>query len=287
MSTETASQSGLEDAAAILQSIVDQVIDVATVYGLDVLGAIILLVVGVKASGWISRIVAKTLTRTGKVDSTLISFFASAAKYVALAFVGIAVLNQFGVQTASLIALLGAAGLAVGLALQGTLSNVAAGVMLLIFRPFKVGDYVEAAGHSGSIRALNLFFTLMTTPDNVLISVPNSQIWGGSIRNYSVSETRRADFVFGVSYGADLEAAKAAILDVLSSDERTHDDPEPLVAVTELGDSSVNFTARVWVDAGDLWGVKFDMVQAVKERLDRDGIEIPFPTRTVYTKSGD
>jgi small conductance mechanosensitive channel len=225
MSTETASQSGLEDAAAILQSIVDQVIDVATVYGLDVLGAIILLVVGVKASGWISRIVAKTLTRTGKVDSTLISFFASAAKYVALAFVGIAVLNQFGVQTASLIALLGAAGLAVGLALQGTLSNVAAGVMLLIFRPFKVGDYVEAAGHSGSIRALNLFFTLMTTPDNVLISVPNSQIWGGSIRNYSVSETRRADFVFGVSYGADLEAAKAAILDVLSSDERTHDDP--------------------------------------------------------------
>jgi small conductance mechanosensitive channel len=287
MSTETASQSGLEDAAAILQSIVDQVIDVATVYGLDVLGAIILLVVGVKASGWISRIVAKTLTRTGKVDSTLISFFASAAKYVALAFVGIAVLNQFGVQTASLIALLGAAGLAVGLALQGTLSNVAAGVMLLIFRPFKVGDYVEAAGHSGSIRALNLFFTLMTTPDNVLISVPNSQIWGGSIRNYSVSETRRADFVFGVSYGADLEAAKAAILDVLSSDERTHDDPGPLVAVTELGDSSVNFTARVWVDAGDLWGVKFDMVQAVKERLDRDGIEIPFPTRTVYTKSGD
>jgi small conductance mechanosensitive channel len=285
MSTEAASPSGLENAAVTLQSVVDQIIDVVTVYGLDVLGAIILLVVGVKASGWVSRIVAKALARTGKIDSTLISFFSSAAKYVTLAFVGIAVLNQFGVQTASLIALLGAAGLAIGLALQGTLSNVAAGVMLLIFRPFKVGDYVEAAGHAGSVKNLNLFFTLMTTPDNVLISVPNSQIWGGSIRNYSVSETRRADFSFGVSYSADLEAAKAAILDVLSSDPRTHDDPEPLVAVTELGDSSVNFTARVWVDASDLWGVKFDMVQAVKERLDQEGIEIPFPTRTVYMQS--
>ena len=287
MSTETASPSGLENAAATLQSIFDQIIDVMTVYGVDVLGAIILLMVGIKASGWVSRIVATALARTGKIDSTLISFFSSATKYVTLAFVGIAVLNQFGVQTASLIALLGAAGLAVGLALQGTLSNVAAGVMLLIFRPFKVGNYVEAAGHSGSVRELNLFFTLMTTPNNILISVPNSQIWGGSIRNYSVNPTRRVDWVFGVSYSADLDAATAAILDVLSRDERSHDDPAPFVAVSELGDSSVNIIARVWVDSGDAWMTKLDLTKAVKERLDKEGIDIPFPTRTVYTKSGD
>lgn len=287
MSNDASSESGLDNAMVTLQSVAEQVIDVATIYGLDVLGAIIMLVIGIKAAGWISRIVAKTLTRTGKIDSTLISFFSSATKYAVLAFVVIAVLNQFGVQTASLIALLGAAGLAIGLALQGTLSNVAAGVMLLIFHPFKVGDYVEAAGHSGTIRELNLFFTRMTTSNNILILVPNSQIWGGSIRNYSVNTTRRVDWVFGVSYNADLDAATAAILDVLSSDERTHDDPAPFVAVSELGDSSVNIIARVWTDSGDAWMTKLDLTKAVKERFDREGIEIPFPTRTVYTKSSD
>ncbi|MDH5188629.1 MAG: mechanosensitive ion channel [Rhodospirillaceae bacterium] len=276
---------GINDATNTMQAAIDQVVEIITVYGLDVLGAIIILVVGMWFAGWVSRMVAKALGKASKIDATLISFFSSTAKYVIMAFVGIAVLNQFGVQTASLIAILGAAGLAIGLALQGTLSNVAAGVMLLIFRPFRVGDYVEAAGHGGTIRELNLFFTLMNTPDNILISIPNAKIWGDSIRNFNANKTRRVDFVFGVSYSSDLDKAKSTIMDVISSDERTHADPEPLVEVMDLGESSVNLVARVWVNTPDYWAVKFSLNKAVKERLDKEGIEIPFPTRTIYSQS--
>ena len=275
---------GINDATNTMQAAIDQVVEIITVYGLDVLGAVIILVVGMWFANWVSRMVAKALGKASKIDATLISFFSSATKYVIMAFVGIAVLNQFGVQTASLIAILGAAGLAIGLALQGTLSNVAAGVMLLIFRPFRVGDYVETAGHGGTIRELNLFFTLMNTPDNILISIPNAKIWGDSIRNFNANKTRRVDFVFGVSYSSDLDKAKSSIMDVISSDERTHTDPEPLVEVMDLGESSVNLVVRVWVNTPDYWAVKFSLNKAVKERLDKEGIEIPFPTRTIYSK---
>lgn len=274
----------INGATTAIQDAISQVVDMVTAYGLNVLGAIVILLVGVWAAGWVSRMVSKALGKASKIDVTLISFFSSATKYTIMAFVGIAVLNQFGVQTASLIAILGAAGLAIGLALQGTLSNVAAGVMLLIFRPFRVGDYVEIAGHGGIIRELNLFFTLMNTPDNILISIPNAKIWGDSIRNFNANKTRRVDFVFGVSYSSDLDKTKSVIMDTISSDERTHKDPEPLVEVIELGDSSVNIVARVWVNTPDYWLVKFSLNKAVKERLDKEGIEIPFPTRTIYTK---
>ena len=263
------------------QQIVDQVVGPITSYGLDVIGAIIILIVGWIVSGWIYRAVDKGLGKIETFDVTLRGFFASFAKYLVLIFTGLAVLSQFGIQTASLIAVLGAAGLAIGLALQGTLSNVAAGVMLLLFRPFKVGDYVEAGGHAGTIKAVSLFVTEMATPDNVQILIPNSAVWGASVMNYSFHPRRRVDFLIGIGYGDDIGKAMTAVRAVIDADSRALKDPEPMVVVGELGDSSVNLIVRVWCNAGDYWGVKFDMTKAIKERLDADGIEIPFPQRVV------
>lgn len=264
------------------EQIVDQVVVLITTYGLDVIGAIVILIVGWIISGWVYRAVDKGLGRVEKFDVTLRGFFASFAKYLVLIFTGLAVLSQFGIQTASLIAVLGAAGLAIGLALQGTLSNVAAGVMLLLFRPFKVGDYVEAGGHAGTIKAISLFVTEMATPDNVQILIPNSAVWGSSVSNYSFHPQRRVDFLIGIGYGDDIGRAMAAIQAVIDADSRALKDPAPMVVVGELGDSSVNLIVRVWCNAGDYWGVKFDMTKAFKERLDADGIEIPFPQRVVH-----
>lgn len=264
------------------QQIADQVVGLITTYGLDVIGAIIILIVGWIVSGWVYRMVDKGLGRIEKFDVTLRGFFASFAKYLVLIFTGLAVLSQFGIQTASLIAVLGAAGLAIGLALQGTLSNVAAGVMLLLFRPFKVGDYVEAGGHAGTIKAISLFVTEMATPDNVQILIPNSAVWGSSVMNYSYHPQRRVDFLIGIGYGDDISKAMTAVRAVIGADNRALNDPEPMVVVGELGDSSVNLIVRVWCNAADYWAVKFDMTKAIKERLDADGIEIPFPQRVVH-----
>lgn len=264
------------------QQIADQVVGLITTYGLDVIGAIIILIVGWIVSGWVYRAVGKGLGRIEKFDVTLRGFFASFAKYLVLIFTGLAVLSQFGIQTASLIAVLGAAGLAIGLALQGTLSNVAAGVMLLLFRPFKVGDYVEAGGHAGTIKAISLFVTEMATPDNVQILIPNSAVWGSSVMNYSYHPQRRVDFLIGIGYGDDISRAMTAVRAVIDADNRALNDPEPMVVVGELGDSSVNLIVRVWCNAADYWAVKFDMTRAIKERLDADGIEIPFPQRVVH-----
>ena len=264
------------------QQIVDQVVSLITTYGLDVIGAIIILIVGWIVSGWVYRAVNKGLSRIEKFDVTLRGFFASFAKYLVLIFTGLAVLSQFGIQTASLIAVLGAAGLAIGLALQGTLSNVAAGVMLLLFRPFKVGDYVEAGGHAGTIKAISLFVTEMATPDNVQILIPNGAVWGSSVMNYSFHAQRRVDFLIGIGYGDDIGRAMTAVRAVIDADNRALNDPEPMVVVGELGDSSVNLIVRVWCNAADYWAVKFDMTKAIKERLDADGIEIPFPQRVVH-----
>jgi small conductance mechanosensitive channel len=218
----------------------------------------------------------------------LTGFFASLAKYLVLIFTGLMVLSQFGVQTASLIAVLGAAGLAIGLALQGTLSNVAAGVMILIFRPFKIGDYVEVAGQAGTVKAVTLFISELSTPDNVQIIVPNSQVWGSSVVNYSFHDTRRVDLALGISYEDNIEMAVAAINQTIGADDRVLKDPEPMVAVSELADSSVNFVIRVWCDAADYWALKFDMTRALKEKMDSEGISIPYPQQTVHMiqKSG-
>ena len=260
----------------------DEVMAAVTNYGMDIIGAIAILIVGWMASKWVHRAVTKALGRSEKVDAMLGSFFASLAKYLVLIFTGLMVLSQFGVQTASLIAVLGAAGLAIGLALQGTLSNVAAGVMILIFRPFKIGDYVEAGGQAGTIQAVTLFITEMVTPQNVQIIVPNSQIWGSSVVNYSFHDTRRLDLALGISYEDNIEMAVQAINQTIGADARVLKDPEPLVAVSELADSSVNFVIRVWCEASDYWALKFDMTRALKEKMDSEGISIPYPQQTVH-----
>jgi small conductance mechanosensitive channel len=203
-------------------------------------------------------------------------------RYLILTLTVLAVLSEFGVQTASLITVFGAASLAIGLALQGTLGNLAAGVMLLFFRPFRVGDYVEAGGHAGTVKAVDLFMTEFATPDNVRILVPNGQIWGGSVVNYSHHETRRVDLTVGIDYGDDIDKAFATVRKAIAADARVHAEPEPLVAVAELADNSVNIVIRVWCDAGDYWPLKFDLTKALKEALDKAGISIPFPQRVVH-----
>ncbi len=259
-----------------------QVVSLVTTYGLNVLGGFVILILGWIAAGWISGGLRRVLARSKYLDETVRGFLASLAKYAVLAFVIIAVLNQFGVQTTSLIAVFGAAGLAVGLALQGTLSNIAAGVMLLIFRPVRVGQYVSVAGQSGTVVDLNLFTVELATPDNVQIIIPNASVWGQAIMNYSHHTRRRADFTLGIGYDDDIDTATAALREVLTGDSRILSEPEPQIVVGELGASSVDLIVRVWVNADDLWPVRFDLTKAFKQALEAKGITIPFPQRTVH-----
>lgn len=259
-----------------------QVIEVVSTYGLNVLGAIVILIIGWVAAGWTARALDRTLTRTSKVEVTLRHFLTSVVRYAVIVFTIIAVLERFGVETTSFIAILGAAGLAIGLAFQGTLSNIAAGVMLLIFRPFKVGQYVEAAGTAGTVERISLFVTELNTVDNVHIVIPNAQLWGSSVKNYSYNATRRVDIDVGIDYGDDIGKAFDVILGVAAADGRVNADPASAVMVTGLGASSVDLQLRVWCAAADYWGVRFDLTRAVKEALDAAGITIPFPQRTVH-----
>lgn len=261
---------------------VDQAIGLITTYGLNVLGGIAILIIGWIAAGWIAGGMRRALARSTYIDETLRGFLSSLVKYAILAFVVIAVLNQFGVQTTSLIAVFGAAGLAIGLALQGTLSNISAGVMLLIFRPIKVGQYVTVAGQSGTVVNMDLFTVELATPDNVQIIIPNASVWGQAVINYSHHSTRRADFSLGVSYDDSIDTAMSAIHEVLGGDSRIMKEPAPQVAVGELADNSVNVVVRAWVSADDYWPVKFDLTKAFKETLEARGITIPFPQRTVH-----
>lgn len=257
-----------------------------TTYGLSFLGGIVVLVIGWTVAGWAKRAVHRGMGKIENIDVTLGNFMASATRYLILVLTVLAVLSEFGIQTASLITVFGAASLAIGLALQGTLSNLAAGVMLLFFRPFHVGDYIEAGGQAGTVKAIDLFMTEFATPDNVRILVPNGNIWGGAVVNYSHHATRRADFLIGIDYGDDIDKAFGVIGGVIAADERAHADPEPLIAVGELADNSVNIVVRVWCDAGDYWALKFAMTKAFKEALDKAGISIPFPQRVVHVVGG-
>lgn len=260
----------------------DLVIGLMTAYGLNVVAAIATLIVGWIAAGWCSRGVRRLLTRTDKVDAMLSGFFASFVRYGVLAFTVIAVLSRFGVQTASFIAVLGALGLAIGLALQGTLGHVAAGVMILLFRPFRAGDYIDAGGLAGTVKSVSLFATELCTPDNIQIIAPNGEIWNKAIKNYSFHPTRRADFVFGIGYEDDIDAAMTLILAIADADERSHKDPAPMAAVGELADSSVNIILRVWCASADYWALKFDLTKTIKQRFDAEGISIPFPQRQIH-----
>ncbi len=235
-------------------------------------------------AGWVvGNQASKAIHKIAKLDGTLKSFLGGLAKYAIFAVSFIAMLQQFGVQTASLLAVLGAAGLAIGLALQGTLSNVSAGVMLLILRPFNVGDFIVTGGVKGTVKSLGLFATELSTPDNIYIFVPNSNLWNTDIQNFSRNEVRRQDILFGISYQDDINKAFKTIQKTIAKDERIMDegDKAPQIMVTNLGESSVDITLRIWSDRADFWTLKVDTIKAVKEALDKDGVSIPFPTRTI------
>ena len=265
-----------------IQNLLEQVYAVLVSYGLNVLGALAIIIIGFMAAGWARRSLERALSRSGRVDQTLVRFFGSLLRYAIIAFVIIAALQQFGVEATSLVAVFGAAGLAIGLAMQGTLSNVAAGVMLLMFRPFKIGDFIDAGGQAGTVKEIGLFTIEMATPDNVKIIIPNTAIWGQAIKNFSGNPTRRVDFLLGIDYGDDINVAMATINRVIGEEKRMLDDPAPMVVVGELGDSSVNLIVRIWVNAPDYWDVKFDLTKAFKEQLEADGISIPFPQQVVH-----
>jgi small conductance mechanosensitive channel len=262
-----------------------QVQGIATDWGIKALAALAIFIIG----RWVAKAIRRGLQRMmekGGADPIIIGFVSSIAYVALLAFVVIAALGQLGIQTTSFIAILGAAGLAVGLALQGSLANFAAGFLMIIFRPFKVGDFVEAAGVAGVVKEIQIFTTTLKTGDNKTIIVPNAKISGDNIINYSAEENRRVDMTVGVAYDADLSKVKEVLNDIISKDARILSDPEPLVVVGELADSSVNFIVRVWTKGADYWGVKFDATEAIKNRFDEAGIGIPFPQRDIHIVSG-
>ncbi|MGD8875096.1 MAG: mechanosensitive ion channel [Gammaproteobacteria bacterium] len=259
--------------------------DVLAAWGLKVIAAIAILVIGRWIAMLVRRVVRRVMERAN-VESIIIGFVSSIAYITLLAFVVVAALGQLGIQTTSFIAILGAAGLAIGLALQGSLANFAAGFLMIIFRPFKVGDFIEGAGVAGVVREIQIFTTTLKTPDNKTIIIPNAKLSGDNIINYSAEATRRVDMTVGVAYDADLATVKAVLNDIISRDERIHADPAPQVVVAELADSSVNFVVRVWTSKDDYWGVKCDMTETIKNRFDAEGIGIPFPQRDIHIVSG-
>lgn len=259
--------------------------EMVVAYGMSVVGAIVILIAGLWFAGFTKRGLKKVLDRSDKMDETVSIFISSIARYAVIAVTVLAVLERFGFETTSLVALIGAMGLAIGLALQGTLSNVAAGVMLLIFRPFKVGEFVDVGGVAGTVKAITLFTTEMDRVDNVRIIVPNASIWGSSITNFSFHDKRRIQLMMSISYDDDMDKARRVIEDVIKADARSHTDPAPMTAVTELGDSSVNIMLRLWCDAGDFWTLQWDLTQALKKRFDEEGISIPYPHMVVQKGS--
>ena len=263
------------------EQILAQIQELVAVYGLKVIAALAILIIGRIAAGWARKLVKKLMTK-GKADPIIIGFVGSIVYVALLAFVVVAALGQLGIQTTSFIAILGAAGLAIGLALQGSLANFAAGFLLIMFRPFKVGDFIEGAGVAGIVESIQIFTTTLRTGDNKTVIVPNSKLLDDNIVNYSAKETRRVDLTVGVSYDADLAEVKHILNDIANGDERVLRDPEPQIAVSELADNSVNLVMRLWAKTGDYWGVYFDTTEAVKLRLDEAGIGIPYPQRDIH-----
>ena len=256
--------------------------DLIIYYGMNILFAITTLIIGLIAARIVAGGFAKVLTKR-KLDSTIVDFVSNMVRYAIVAFVIIAALGQIGVETTSFVAIIGAAGLAVGLALQGSLSNFASGVLIIALRPFKAGEYIEAAGTAGVVESVQIFSTTLTTADNKYVVVPNSSILSGNIINYSRKPTRRIDLVIGVSYSADLAKTKAVLEAVLAANEKVLPTPAPQVAVAELADSSVNLVVRPWVNGGDYWPVRFELMEAIKNGLDEAGIDIPFPQIDIHT----
>ncbi len=263
------------------QVMANKAYELGTEWSIKLVGALAILILGTIVIKFLVNMLKKLLDKSG-TDATIVGFLEKVASISLKVILWIMVLGNIGVKTTSFIAIVGSAGLAVGLALQGSLSNIGAGVLLIILRPFKVGDYITGGGQSGTINEIGIFNTLMTTPDNKRIIVPNSKISADSITNYSAMDTRRVDFVFGIGYDDDLRAAKQVLQDLISQDSRVLADPAPMVAVSELGDSSVNFTIRAWVKSSDYWSLHFDIIEKVKLTFDEKGISIPFPQRDIH-----
>ena len=269
------------------QEIIEGVVAITIEYGVDIVGAIVLLVIGWTVAGWARRGIRHALERVPRMDETLKPFLAKLVWYVIMAFVLVAVLSQFGVQTTSVIAILGAAGLAIGLALQGTLANVASGVMLLFLRPFNIGDYVDAGGIAGTVVEIGLFNTEIKTRKGLCLIVPNKIIWESPITNFSRNPTRRFDITVGISYSDEVNGATDLLMGLLTGDERILDDPEPLAVVEELGDSAVIINLRAWTRAEDFWAAVWDLKKAIKVEFEVAGYSIPFPQRDIHIVSDD
>jgi len=260
----------------------EKALDLIMTWGPKLVLAILLLVVGIIVINSFSRFLRKVMKKR-EVDPTLVPFLVGLVSTLLKVMLIISVVDIVGVKTTSFIAVLGAAGLAIGLALQGSLSNFAGGVLILILKPYKVGDYIEAQGNAGTVKAVQIFNTVLNTPDNRRVFVPNGAISSGTITNFSVEETRRMDLVFGIGYDDDLEKTKNVLQEMAAADERLLTDPAPFIAVKELADSSVNLVVRVWCKKEDYWDVHFDWQNNVKQRFDKENISIPFPQRTVHT----
>ena len=255
--------------------------EMAVTYGVKLIAAIITLIIGL----WIIKLLTNSLSRLmdkKEVDTSLRGFLKSLISILLKIMLFISVIGMMGIQMTSFIAILGAAGLAVGMALSGTLQNFAGGVIILLLKPFKVGDYIEAQGHAGSVREIQIFNTVLKTPDNVTIILPNGGLSTGSVKNYSAEEQRRVDFVFGIAYGDDFDQAKSVLLKLIEADERILKDPAPFIVLAELADSSVNITVRVWTKASDYWGVKFDLTEKVYKQFPKEKLNIPFPQMDVH-----
>ena len=259
----------------------EQILALVTAYGLDFVAAILTLIFGIWLSRRASRLTADWLSRVDRLDRTLVPIMAALVRYAGLTLTLVITLGNFGVETTSIIAVLGAAGLAVGLALQGTLSNVAAGLMLLFLRPFRIGDWVEAAGVSGSVREIGLFTTTIDTFDNVYISIPNSSIWSSNIINHARYGTRRMDLDIGIGYDSSLDIAETALMS-LAADPRVLSDPAPRFLVVSYGDSAINVRLRAYASYDDFFDLYWDLNRRLKGVLDEHGIEIPFPQRVIH-----
>ncbi|HIL92180.1 MAG TPA: mechanosensitive ion channel [Cycloclasticus sp.] len=266
------------------EDIVVQLQELLAVYGLKVIAALAIFIIGKMIAKAVKAGIAKAMTK-GKSDPILVSFTTNMIYAALLAFVIIAALGQLGIQTTSFIAILGAAGLAIGLALQGSLSNFAAGVLMIIFRPFKQGDFIEGAGVSGIVEEVLIFNTVLRTGDNKTVIIPNDGLMSGNIINYSTKPTRRLDLVVGIGYDDDIKKAKNILNELMANDERILKDPAPTLGLLELADSSVNFAVRPWVKSADYWGVHFDLLESIKLRFDSEGISIPYPQQDVHIQS--
>lgn len=264
-----------------MNTIIPKLQELAVFYGIKIIIAVVIFIVGRWIAKALKNFIQQMMAKRN-VETTIASFICNMSYATLMTIVIIAALNQFGIQTASLIAIVGAAGLAIGLALQGSLANFAAGFLMLIFRPFKTGDYIEGAGTQGTVEEIHLFTIQLKTPDNKTVIIPNAKLMGDNIINYSAKDKRRVDLVIGVSYSDNLSKVRQVLEDVLSKDNRVLKDPAPTIAVMELGDNSVNFAVRPWAKTDDYWNVYFDLTEDIKKRFDAESISIPFPQRDVH-----